>query len=645
MKPQNQTISRRLYAIAALVLATIIFVAINIAADAWITTAKLDLTQNGQFTLADGTRNIIAKIPEPITLKFYYSKKVAADYAQTQAYAKRVHDLLEEYAALSHGKISLVDVDPEPFTTAEDEATSNGLTGAPTDSGDTVYFGLAGTNRIDGKETIAYFAPEREQYLEFDISTLIYHLSQPQKPALGIISSLPIDTGAGGMQAAMQGNAQPYAIYSQLAETYATQMLDPSANRVPADISVLMIVHPAGLSAAALYAIDQFVLGGGRALVFVDPNSELAQAGAGMDPRGGGDPSSDLPKLFQAWGVGYTPGKVVADKQLAQRVQVSSDPRNPVASYPVWLHLTAAQFDPKDTVTANLQSLNLASAGALNALKGATTTFAPLVRSSDEAALLDVESVRFNPRPQDLMGMINPTGEKFVIAARISGPAKTAFAEGPPAAMTTAGGPPPPALPPQLKQSSGPINVIVMADSDVFDDRFWVHVENAFGKRVAAPFADNGAFVMNAIENLTGSSDLISLRTRATSDRPFTVVKEIQADAQAQFQQEAEALQARMTAVQQRLHELEQGASTNGQPSSAQGLTAAQQAEIDRFKKELIDTRTALRDVQHNLRKDIDTLGDVLAVVNIVLVPLLVAGFAILLAWARRRRRARALAQ
>ena len=645
MQPQNQSMSRRLYAIAALGLAIVIFVAINIAADAWITTAKLDLTENGQFTLAEGTRNIIAKIPEPITLKFYYSKKVAADYAQTQAYAKRVHDLLAEYAALSGGKIVLQDVDPEPFTAAEDEATSNGLTGAPTDSGDTVYFGLVGTNRIDGKETIPYFTPEREQYLEFDLSTLIFHLSQPEKPVLGIISSLPIDTGAGGMAAAMQGNAQPYAIYTELSQTYTTQMLDPAANRIPANIAVLMIVHPAGLSAAALYAIDQFVLGGGRALVFVDPNSELAQAGGGMDPRGGGDPTSDLPKLFQAWGVGYMPGKVVADRDLAQRVQVSSDPRNPVASYPVWLHLTAAQFDAKDTVTANLQSLNLASAGALHGIKGASTTFAPLVRSSDQASLLDTEMVRFNPRPQDLMGAIRPTGETFTIAARISGPAKTAFADGPPAALTAGGQVQPPPLPAQIKQSSGPINVIVMADSDIFDDRFWVHVENAFGKKVATPFADNGAFVLNAIENLMGSSDLISLRTRATNDRPFTVVKDIQAQAQAQFQQEAEALQARMTAVQQRLHELEQGGSVNGQPNNAAGLTPAQQAEIDRFKKELIDTRTALRDVQHNLRKDIDLLGDFLAIVNIVLVPLLVAGFAILLAWLRRRRRARALAQ
>ena len=641
MKP----LSRRIYAIAALALAAILFVAINIAADAFITTAQLDLTETGQFTLADGTRKIIAKIPEPITLKFYYSKKVAADYAQTAAYAKRVRDLLQEYAALSHGKIILEDVDPEPFTAAEDEATSKGLTGAPTDSGDTVYFGLVGTNRIDGKEAIPYFTAEREPYLEYDLSTLIYHLSTPTKPVLGIISSLPLDTGPVGMAAALQGNAQPNTIYSELSESFATQILDPNLSRIPTNVAVLMVVHPTNLSAAQLYGIDQFVLGGGRALVFVDPNSELAQAGGGFDPRGGGGPMSELPRLFKAWGVAFNSGKIVADRALAQRVQVSSNPRNPVASYPIWLHLPATQFAHDDTITSNLQSLNLASVGALYPVKHATTNFAPLVRSSTEAALVDSEQVRFNPRPQDLMAIIQPSGEAFTIAARVTGPAKTAFPDGPPAAMTTAGQPPPAPLPSQIKQSLGPINIVIMADSDIFDDRFWVRVVNLYGKRVATPFADDGAFVLNAVENLMGSGDLISLRTRATNDRPFTVVKELQADAQAQFQQEAEALQARLTAVQQRLHELEQGGSANGRPSTSQGLTPAQQGEIDRFKRVLIETRASLRDVQHNLRKDIDALGDFLAFVNIALVPIFVAGFALLVAWLRRRRRARALAQ
>src|ERR1700749_2680533 len=614
-------LSRRSYDILTIILAVIVFVALNIAADAWLTTAKLDLTANGQFTLAQGTRNIISNLPEPITLRFYYSKQVASEYASTAAYAKRVRDLLGEYESLSHGKIVLEEVDPEPFTEAEDQATAQGLTGAPTDSGDTVYFGLVGTNRIDGKEVIPYFSPDREQYLEYDLSSLIYRLSNPKKPQLRIISSLPLQTGPGGMQAMMQGQGQPYASYQDLAQTYAPQMIPVGFAAIPKGIDVLLIVHPATLSDTQMQVIDQFALGGGRVLVFVDPNSEMAQAGANPYQPSMTPPFSDLPKLFRAWGIGYNPQRIVGDRALAQRVQVG-DPRDPVALYPIWLHLTPENFDDKDPLTANLQSLNLASVGALRALKGATTTFEPLVSSSNQSSLLDAADVRMNQRPQDLINQIQPTGEKFVIAARVSGEAKTAF-------PTTA------------KIKSGKINVVVMADTDIFDDRFWVHIQNVLGKKIAAPFADNGAFILNAVENLMGSSDLIGLRTRTAAQRPFTVVRDIQAKAQAQFQQEEQALQARMTDTQQRLQELEQG---GGAKAGQAGLTAAQQAEIERFRKELVDTRTQLRDVQHNLRKDIDALGSRLAFINIVLVPLLVAIFALGLAALRRRRRARAMA-
>lgn len=616
MKP----LTRRAYAIAAIVLAAIIFVALNIAASTLLTTAKLDLTANGQFTLAQGTRNILANLKEPITLRFYFSKQVASEYASTTAYAKRVRDLLNEYAALSHGKIIVEEIDPEPFTEAEDQATSRGLTGAPTDSGDVVYFGLAGSNAIDGREVIPYFAQEREEYLEYDLTSLIYRLSNPKKPVVGIISSLPLQFGPGGIQAMMQGQGQPYVIYQELNQIVTTKLVPSDFAAIPKDIDVLMLVHPVGLNAKQLELIDQFVLGGGRALVFVDPNSELAKSTANRYQPQGVEPASDLPQLFKSWGIGYDPQKIVGDRTLAQRVQVA-DPRNPVALYPAWLHLTADNFDPKDPVSANLQSLNLASVGALHPLKGAATAFSPLLTSSDQASLLDAAEVRMNTQPQDLMNEILPTGEKFVIAARVSGEAKTAF-------------------PASAKIKSGKINVIVMADSDIFDDRFWVRVQNVLGKKIAAPFADNGGFVLDAVENLMGSGDLISLRTRETGQRPFTVVRDLQAKAQAQFQQEEQALQQRLTDTQQRLHELEQG---GGARSGNAGLTPAQQAEIERFRKEMIQTRAQLRDVQHNLRKDIDALGSLLAFVNIALVPLLVALFAIGLAAFRRRRRARAL--
>jgi len=633
-------LSRRVYAIAAIVLAAVIFVALNIAADTSLTTDRVDLTENGIYSISQGTKHILSNLDEPITLKFYYSKKIASAYAQINSYASRVRDLLGEYQARSHGKIIIEEIDPEPFTPAEDQASAAGLSGAPTDTGDLVYFGLVGTNTIDGKEVIPFFSQDREPYLEYDLSSLVYRLATPKKPTIGVISGLPLATGPGGMMAQMQGRSQPFTIYAELTKTYTTKMLEPNFAQIPSDIDVLMIVHPGQLTGQQQYAIDQFVLRGGRALVFVDPNSEVAGQSQPMMGETSGPSSSSLPELFRAWGVIYNPSKVLGDRELAQRVQTSLDPRNPAVSYPIWLHLGTANFDSKDQITSSLQALNLASVGALFPLAHATTTFSPLVTSSNQASLLDAMAVKMNPRPQDLMAQVEPTGERYVIAARISGPAKTAFPAGPP-------GVPADALkkaPPQLKTSVGPINVVIMADSDLFDDRFWVRVENVYGHRIAAPFADNAAFVLNAIENLSGSNDLISLRTRATNNRPFTVVQDLQAHAQAEFQQEADALQLQLTDTQSRLHALEQGSSANGQPTNSTTLTPEQQAEIQRFKRQLVDTRTQLRDVQHNLRKEVDALGSFLAFVNIALVPILVAIFAIVVAILRRRRRARALA-
>lgn len=634
-------LSRRIYALVAIILAAVIFVGLNIAADSALTTERLDLTENGVYSLASGTKHILSNLQEPITLRFYFSKKAASEYAQINDYASRVRDLLREYQARAHGKIILEEIDPQPYTPAEDQATQAGLTGAPTDTGDLVYFGLVGTNTIDGKEVIPFFAQDREPYVEYDLSSLVYRLSTPKKPLVGIISSLPLENGAGGMAAMLQGRGQPFMIYEELSKSYATKTLEPNFTAIPADIDVLMIVHPTQLTPAQQYAIDQFVLKGGRALIFVDPNSELAGQNQGLMGQNAGPSSSDLPQLFKAWGVVYNSGKVLGDRDLAQRVQTSADPRNPVVSYPVWLHLGSANFDGKDQVTASLQSLNLASVGALFPLPHATTTFSPLVTSSNQSSLLDAPEVKLIPRPEDLMAQVQPTGERYVIAARISGLAKTAYPAGPPGLSADALKKSPPH---QLKASAGPINVIVMADSDIFDDRFWVRVQNIFGRKIAAPFADNAAFVLNAIENLTGSSDLISLRTRATNNRPFTVVQKLQARAQSQFQEEAQALQQRLTDTETRLHALEQGGPTNGQPANSTALTPEQQAEIQNFKRQLVETRTQLRDVQHNLRKDIDALGSLLAFINMALVPILVALFAIAVAVLRRRRRARALA-
>lgn len=577
---------RRASTWTALVLAAVIFTGVNVFASSMITNARLDLTENGAFTISAGTRAIIAKLPEPVTLKFYYSKKAAAEYATTVAYAKRVRDLLDQYAALSHGKIIIEDIDPEPFTPEEDEASAAGLTPAPADNGDVVYFGLAGVNSIDGKELIPYFAADREPYLEYDLSALVYRLSNPRKPVVGLLSSLPLDQ--------TQGQSPP-AILVALRQAYQVSMLPGSFAQIPSNIDLLLIAHPPALSAPQLSAIGNFVSRGGLALVFVDPMSEMAQTPD--NPIRGSPPSSDLGPLLQSWGIAYAPDRVVLDRQLAQRVATGDDPRVPSLAYPLWLHLTAENFDRRDPITANLQNVNLASAGALFPARGAVNRFEPLMTSSNQASLAPSAQIAANNDPGRLIGMVNPTGQRFVLAARVG-------------------------------------RVVVVADSDLLDDRFWVRLSNQLGQPTAQPFADNGGLVLNAVENLTGSGDLIALRTRTNTDRPFTVVRAMQAQAEAKFRETAEALQARLTATQQEVQQLQQG----GKDGGAISLTPRQQADIARLKQEMAQTRAQLRDVQHNLRADIDALGDQLAFANIVAMPLLVAGFAMVLAIIRRAR-------
>jgi ABC-type uncharacterized transport system involved in gliding motility auxiliary subunit len=646
MKP----LSRRLYALVSVALIVVLFVTVNIVSSVWLRSARIDLTQNGLYSVSEGTRATLAKLQEPITLRLYYSRAPAAGYASIVAYAGRVRDLLQEYAALSGGKLIVEEIDPAPFTPAEDDAVAQGLTGAPTQEGDTVYFGLVGTNTLSGRETIPFFDASREQYLEYDLTSMVYKLSQPVKPKLALLSSLPLAQGSGGLAAALQGNAQPFAIYQQLQQTFDVQNLDTTVDRIPADVATLLVIHPAGFSDATQYAIDQFVLRGGHAIVFVDPFSEVAGTQSPGQISTGDNTSSDLKPLFAAWGIDYDPGKVLVDAQLAQQVQFGGGGAPRVVDYIAWLRLQPDNFDLNDPATGNLQLLNVATAGALKPHMGATTTFVPLITSSTNAMLMDSIQIRVTQNPQDLIRRFQGTGEKFNIAARISGPAKTAFPMGPP---PPAQKPPTPGsdadkkpatapLPAQIKEAKD-INVIVMADSDVVDDKFWVQVQNMLGQRVAIPTADNGAMIVNFVENMMGSNDLISLRTRERTARPFTVVEQIRRDAEGRFLAQEQQLQEKVNTTQQNLRELQgqggpEGTNTQGTPV----LSKAQQTQIDKLRRDLVDTRANLRQVQANLRRDVENLGNLLAFLNIAFVPIVLSAAAGGVAVMRSRRRARA---
>lgn len=628
------------YRVVMLVLVAVLFLSINMISNVVFRSAQVDLTQGGLFTLSDGTKNVIAAIDEPITLRFFYSEKLANDYPSVRTYAGHVRDLLEEMRDRSNGKIHLEVIDPEPFSEEEDLAVSMGLNGAPTTEGDIVYFGLVGTNMVDGLESIPFFSDKRAQYLEYDVTRMVQNLTRPKKPVLGIVTNLPLDTGAGGLTAAMRGQSQPFMIYEELRARFQIEFLEQKFATVPDDVDVLMIAHPRPLDKSTLYAVDQFVMRGGRVLAFIDPHSEVSlTAGADGQPVRGYTEASNLEPLLKDWGVAYDPSKVVGDRTLAQRVQTGLDARRQESDYVLWLSVPRDEMNQDDIVTTNVDHLNLGTVGALSPIDGATTRFTPLIWSSKDAALYDLEYVKSGPTPDMLLRGFKPTGDAFVIAARVAGPIKSAFEAAPaiePKEGDDKSGPDMAAAmrPAHLASTSGDANIIIFADSDIFDDRFWVQAQQYQGDRVAEPIADNAKFVLSAIDNLMGSDDLISLRARDKIDRPFKVVEALQRDAERRFLSEQANLQTKISDTEKRIKALQ-----TSSPSGQEGGEARVQAEITKFRAQLVESRKALRNVQRNLRRDIDDLAGKVRFLNVIAMPLLVAGIALVLAFFRHRRR------
>jgi ABC-type uncharacterized transport system involved in gliding motility auxiliary subunit len=634
----QQTHLRSGYRVAMLALLAVLFLAVNLFSNVVFRSAQIDLTQNKLFTLSQGTENVLGKIDEPITLKFFFSERLANEYPQIRTYANRVRDLLQEIRDRSHGKIILEVIDPEPYSGDEDLAMSLGLKGARTTEGDIIYFGLVGTNLVDGIEQIPFFADERQQYLEYDVTRLIQNLSRPKKPVLGIVTNLPMDTGAGGLMEAMRGKSKPFMIYEELRGRFEIDFLEQDFVKVPKDVDVLLIAHPRKLNENTLYAIDQFVMRGGRVLAFVDPHSEVSlTSGDNGQPVQGYTEASDLEPLLDRWGVAFDAGHVVGDRKLAMRVQTGLDARRQTSDYVLWLTVPKTNLDANDIVTANVDHLNIATVGSLAAVKGATTRFTPLFWSSDDAELYDLNYVKSGPTPDDLLQGFKPTGTRYVIAARLSGPLKSAYDAAPaakPETDDTRRSDARETPDPYIAQTKSDANIIVVADSDLFDDRFWVQTQDYDGQRVAQPIADNAQFVLSAIDNLMGSDDLISLRARERADRPFVVVDNLRREADRHFLAEQERLKAKIAETEQRLTVLQ---TQTGEGQSAPSAHA--QDEAAQFRAELLSSRKALRDVQRNLRRDIDRLASYVRFVNVALMPILVAFVAIGIAVIRHRRR------
>ena len=622
MRSATTTDRRRMIG-AALVLAIVLFVALNIFSNVTFTAARLDLTEDAMFTVTDGTREVLASIDEPVVLRLFVSDVLEERAPGLGNYADRVRELLAHYENLAQGRIRLELYRPEPFSIEEDRALAFGLRGIPvTSTGDLAYFGLAGTNSTDDTEVIALFSPRRDSFLEYDLTRLIHDLSNPEKAIIGVMSSLPIEADP------TRRNA-PWIVYQQMRGMFRLRTLGPDFTTLTEDIDTLMLVQPGALGERSLYAIDQFVLGGGKLLVFVDPLGETA---AQYQQRGVPPPTEHgLERLFDAWGIEMVAGKLVGDRQAAQRVSARVRGRDVVTEYLPWLALRAANFTADEVILSEIERLNFATAGILRAKDGAAVEFTPLISSSAESMRLDVEKLRFVPDPALLLAEFEPEGERFTLAARIGGTVESAFPDGRPAAeeaeATDAAGAA------HLARSAEPINVVVIADTDLLDDQNWARIDNLFGQSIVIPFANNADFVINALDNLSGSSALIGLRGRGLSARPFDTVDAIAREAEHRYRAKERELTETLDETEDKIRNL--------QFDEAGGeiiLSNEQVAIVEDFRAESLAIREQLREVQRALRSDIDSLDGWLKVINIGAIPLLICGIAMALAIARRVR-------
>lgn len=614
-----KSFNRRSSHVFALALVALAFVALVALSTVALRGARLDLTDKGLYTLSEGTRNILGKIEEPITLKLYYSEHATRDLQQFRVFATRVREVLEEIAARSKGKVVLEVIDPEPFSEAEDQAAAYGLQAVPLGtSGDKLYFGLVGLNSTDGETTMPFIQPDKESFLEYDIAKLISTLSVDSKPVVALISSLPT-----GPSVDPSGRANPgWVVDRQISELFELRRMQGSPTEIADDVDLLMLVHPKDLPEDTLYAIDQFVLRGGRLLAFVDPDSEADQSGVDpLDPLSLQTPrASDLPTLFKAWGIGYDVGRLVLDEVHA--LQVQPDPNGPPVRHLAVLGLGKDALNQDDVVSAELETLNFSSVGALDVADGGPLAMEALVQSSGASSLARVERVRETTAdPDRLRDDFQAGGEPFVLAARFTGELKTAFPE-------RSGDK-------HLAQGKQPANLIIVADTDVLTDRLWVQARDFLGQPVYNAFANNGDFVYNAVDNLVGNSDLIAVRTRAAAARPFEKVTALRRGAEERYRSKELELQQQLDALEQELTRLQQP----GAEGQAQALTPQQQAEIVRFQDEKLRMRKELREVQHRLNADIEALGSRLKLINILGMPLLVVLVALFVAWRRWSRR------
>lgn len=636
---QKKTIEVVLYSTVGVFVMAVILIAFNVITSAF--RERVDLTKEKAYTLSEGTRAILRKMDAPIKIRFYCTQsETASPYSVLlKSYAKKVEDLLGEYKQNSRGKVIIEKLDPQPDSDAEDSARLDGIEAQTLPGGEKFYLGLAVSQGLDNKQSVPFLSPDRERQMEYDISRAISRVVTPEKPVVGIMSPLPVfGTPANPMmmQMGQQGQGQePWAIVSELKNDFNVKRVEMDTDKIDDDVNVLLVIHPKDISDRAQYAIDQFVLRGGRLIAFLDAQSLVDSRGQnpmmGSMPGGG----SSLDKLLTAWGLQFESSKVVADRTFKMDLGEEGDTSQ---QRPAWLALTTEGINSNDITTAELDNIWMFGTGTFTGKPVPGLKETVLLKSSADSQLVDGMMATYSG--QSILKDFKPSGVQYALAVRLHGKFKTAFPNGEPEEKKDAtpdkAAAPAPSKPAGagLKESKQDNTVVLVGDADMIYDGYTLRrINSPFGS-LAMPMNANLTFAQNLVEQLSGDDNLIAVRSRTVVDRPFTRVKRMEADAEAEYLAKIKELEDSRDQAVARLNELQNQKSQNQRFI----LSAEQQTEIENLRKKEAETNRELRDVNKQLRRSVVSLQRRLEWLNIAAVPLAVCLAGVSLAIYKRKR-------
>ena len=588
-----------------------LFLFFNIIMFKILVNKKIDLTTDKLYTVSENTKSIIKNLSEPINIKLFFSNSLSKELSQIRDYEKRVRELLMSYKKISNKNITIEIIDPRPFTDQEDLANVYGIQGLQlNEEGERFYFGAVFSNSVDDTTVIPFFELDREQFLEYDLTKTIYNLANTTKPNIGLISGLPLV----GRVNNSQGNAQyerPFFIYQTLSEFFNVIDLSLEVSEIPQNVDQLLIVHPKNLSDVTLYAIDQFVMTGKGVTIFTDPFSEFDNNLS--KPESEKDFSnSNLSRLFTSWGFDMKPGMVIGDIVNGRKVSLGPSNDQKIVTYVLWLAIQQNLLSNTDIITSNLDYIFLKSAGSIENLNtNSSLVIEPLISTSKESMLIERYKMQFRADPEQLLKDFESQDKSYIIGARIKGELDSAFTTEDIKKIEL-----------DTKQHINNIkdaNIILFADTDLLSDNTWISEQDLFGRNSITPIADNGRMVVNSIESMSGGRNLIGLRGRGSSNRPFLVIEDLQKKAELSFREKQISLQNELQGTEDKLKEIQ-----SNQLGSSESKTSEQNKAIEEFQRKILSIRKQLRDVQRQLNADIERLENNIKVLNIWTMPLIV---------------------